>query len=214
VALIRGTAFSLSDSFFSLILISIFSGLQLYHRRILVNALYKIFPSEQQQTIHGILIGTIQAFFNFVKGMVTVYLIVGILNSIGLALIGISHPVMFGFIASILTFIPYVGILIASLFPISASWVEFNSIWYPVGVILVFSVVQFLEATFIFPFAVGNQLKINTLAIIVMIVLGGILWGPSGMILFIPLTSILKLIADRTKGLELLSILLGDGKTR
>jgi predicted PurR-regulated permease PerM len=214
VEIIRGTAYSVSDSFFFLVMISIFSGLQLYHRRMLVNALFQIFPKEKRDTINGILSGTIDAFFNFVKGMAAVYLIVGLLNSIGLAILGISHPFIFGFIASILTFIPYFGIMIASLLPIAASWIEFNSVWYPLGVILVFSVVQFLEAYFIFPFAVGNQLKINTFAIIIMIVLGGIFWGPAGMILFIPLTSILKLIADRIKGLELLSILLGDGKTR
>jgi predicted PurR-regulated permease PerM len=44
------------------------------------------------------------------------------------------------------------------------------------------------------------------------IIAGGIIWGAAGMILFIPFVSILKLIADRTKGLKSLSLLLGDGK--
>jgi predicted PurR-regulated permease PerM len=143
--------------------------------------------------------------------MLLVYLIVGILNSIGLAIVGVPHPILFGFIASILTFIPYIGILISSLLPIAVSWITFNSIWYPLGVIIVFSIVQILEAYVIFPFAVGSRLKINTLAIIIMIVAGGILWGAAGMILFIPFTSIAKLIADRTENLKILSLLLGDG---
>ncbi|NEW80635.1 MAG: AI-2E family transporter, partial [Gelidibacter sp.] len=54
------------------------------------------------------------------------------------------------------------------------------------------------------------RLKINTLAIIVAIVAGGILWGAAGMILFIPFLSILKLIADRTESLKILSLLLGN----
>jgi predicted PurR-regulated permease PerM len=143
--------------------------------------------------------------------MLVVYLTVGLLNSIGLLIIGVPHPFLFGFIASILTFIPYVGIMISSLLPIAVSWITFNSIWYPLGVILVFSVVQALEAYIIFPFAVGSRLKINTLVIIVMITMGGILWGAAGMILFIPFISIVKLIADRTEGLKTLSLLLGDG---
>ena len=52
--------------------------------------------------------------------------------------------------------------------------------------------------------------KINTLVIITMIILGGILWGAAGMILFIPFTSIAKLISDRTESLKTLSILLGE----
>lgn len=75
---------------------------------------------------------------------------------------------------------------------------------------LVFTFVQILEANIIFPFAVGNRLKINTLAVIVAIVTGGILWGAAGMILFIPFMSIVKLIADRTESLKMLSLLLGS----
>jgi len=76
--------------------------------------------------------------------------------------------------------------------------------------VLVFTFVQILEANIIFPFAVGNRLKINTLAVIVAIVTGGILWGAAGMILFIPFMSIVKLIADRTESLKMLSLLLGS----
>ena len=126
----------------------------------------------------------------------------------------VPHPFLFGFIASILTFIPYVGIIISSLLPIAVSWITFNSIWYPMGVILVFSIVQILEAYIIFPFAVGNRLKINTLVIIVMIIAGGIVWGAAGMILFIPFISIVKLISDRTEGLKTLSMLLSNGKLK
>jgi len=146
--------------------------------------------------------------------MLLVYLIVGILNSIGLAIIGIPHPFLFGFIASILTFIPYVGIMISSLLPITIAWITFNSVWHPLGVILVFGIVQILEAYIIFPFAVGSRLKINTLVIIVMVIAGGILWGAAGMILFIPFISIVKLIADRTESLKILSLLLGDGSLK
>jgi predicted PurR-regulated permease PerM len=93
----------------------------------------------------------------------------------------------------------------------TVSWIEFNSIVYPLSVILVFTVVQFLEAYIIFPYAVGSRLRINTLVIMITIVAGGILWGAAGMILFIPFISIIKLIADRSESLKTLSLLLGDG---
>ncbi|MFT5714322.1 MAG: putative PurR-regulated permease PerM [Flavobacterium sp.] len=212
LSFLRNTAYLFSETFFYLLIIPVFSALILYHRQILANVLYLVFPAERQETIREILTETIHAYYNFIKGMLVVYLIVGTLNSIGLAIVGVPHPVLFGFIASILTFIPYIGILISSLLPIAVSWITFNSIWYPLGVIIVFSIVQILEAYVIFPFAVGSRLKINTLVIMIMITAGGILWGAAGMILFIPFASIAKLIADRTESLKILSILLGDGE--
>jgi predicted PurR-regulated permease PerM len=213
-SLLRNTAYSISESFFTLLITPVFSALILYNRQLLSNALYDIFPAKRKNTIHEILVETIHAYYNFIKGMLVVYLIVGVLNSIGLLIIGVPHPFLFGFIASILTFIPYIGIMISSLLPIAVSWITYNSIWYPLGVILVFSIVQILEAYVIFPFAVGSRLKINTLVIIVMVIVGGILWGAAGMILFIPFISIVKLIADRTDHLKSLSILLGDGEQK
>lgn len=214
ISLLKITVYSISESLFYLLIIPVYSFLILYYRRLLVNVLYHVFSSEKKETIREILIETIHAYYNFIKGMLVVYLIVGILNSIGLYLIGIPHPFLFGFIASILTFIPYVGIFISSLLPITISWITFNSIWYPIGVIVVFSIVQILEAYIIFPYAVGSRLKINTLIIILVVIIGGIIWGAAGMILFIPFISIAKLIADRTKSLETLSLLLGTGEVK
>jgi len=213
-SIVRNTAYSLSESAFFLIMIPVFSALILFHRQMLSNALYELFPPERKNTIHEILVETIHEYYNFIKGMLVVYLIVGLLNSIGLWIIGVPNPFLFGFIASILTFIPYVGIMISALLPIAVSWITYNSIWYPLAVIVVFSIVQLLEAYIIFPFAVGSRLKINTLVIIIVVIVGGILWGAAGMILFIPFISIAKLIADRTPSLKTLSVLLGDGEQK
>ncbi|WP_281226176.1 AI-2E family transporter [Flavobacterium aquiphilum] len=213
-SLLKNTVYSFSESLFYLLIIPIFSALILFYRQLLVQALYHIFPLDKKEMIHEIILETIQEYYKFIKGMLAVYLIVGILNSIGLAIIGVPYPFLFGFTASILTFIPYIGIMVSSLLPITVAWITFNSIWYPIGVIAVFSLVQVLEAYIIFPYAVGSRLKINTLAILIMVIAGGILWGAAGMILFIPFISILKLLANRTESLKPLSLLLSDGKSK
>lgn len=214
LAILESSFYSFSHTLYYAIIIPVFTALILFHRSMFTDALLHFFPLKQKEKILEILMETINAYHNFIKGMLAVYLIVGILNSIGLLIIGIPHPFMFGFIAAILTFIPYVGIMISALLPIAISWITFDSVWYPIGVIAIFSIVQILEAYIIFPYVVGNRLKINTLIIIIMITLGGILWGAAGMILFIPFTSIIKLIADRTESLKAISILLGDGKQK
>ena len=192
------------------ILIPIYAVLILYYRHKWMEVLYRLFPAEGHERIREIVKLSIQSYYNFIKGMAVVYLIVGILNSTGLFLLGIPHAILFGFIASILTFIPYVGILVASLLPISMAWITYNSIWYPLGVIAIFAFVQYLEANLIFPLAVSSRLKINALVTIVSIFTGAIIWGVSGMILFIPFLGILKLVADRTPSLKTLSVVLGD----
>ncbi len=207
--LIRTMVYSLSETLFLFFLIPIFSALILYHRQRLVNILYRLFPEEKKNMIDEVLIESIHAYYNFIKGMLLVYFIVGILNSIGLVIIGIPHPFFFGFVASILTFIPYIGIIVASLLPITVAWITYSSIWYPLGVILVFSVVQVIEANIIFPFAISSRLNLNTLMVLIAIIAGGILWGAAGMILFIPFIGILKLVADRIEKLKTISILLG-----
>jgi len=212
ISFIRTTLYASGISFVMLFIIPIYATLILYYRKTLAEVLFSLFPEEKRKTVNEILQATVHQYFNFIKGMLIVYIIVGTLNSIGLLILGIPHAILFGFIASILTFIPYVGIMAASLLPITVSWLTYDSLWYPVGVIIVFAIVQYLEANVIYPIAVGNRLHVNALVILVVIITGGILWGASGMILFVPFVAILKLIADRTEGWDSLATLLDDEK--
>jgi len=211
INLLQGTVIASSVSIVLLLLIPIYSGLILFHRKMLLSALLKFFPEYKSEEVSELISHSVHTFYNFFKGMILVYLAVGILNSLGLALLGVPNPVFFGFIASILTFIPYVGITIGAIIPATVAWIEYDSFLYPLGVIAVFTLVQILEAHVIFPFAVGNRLHINTLVTLIVIITGGIIWGVAGMILFIPFVAILKLIADKATGMEAVSILLGPG---
>jgi predicted PurR-regulated permease PerM len=210
IGLVRTTITSSMVSLVLLALIPVYTFLILLYRHRLVIFLEFLFPSVAKEKMLEILQLTIDTYYNFIKGMAIVYLVVGMLNSLGLLLLGVPHAFLFGFIASILTFIPYVGIMVASLLPITVAWITFNSIWYPLGVVAIFAFVQYLEANLIFPLAVSQKLNLNTLFTIIAIILGGIVWGAAGMILFVPFAAILKLIAEKTEGGEALSSLLGN----
>ncbi len=184
------------STFFTLFLIPVFAALFLYHRKIFIEFLQLITPVKHQLQLSNILKQTIHTYFNYIKGMILVYIIVGVLNSLGLWALGVEHALLFGMLCAIMTIIPYVGIFVSSLLPISVVWMQTGNIIYPIGVIAVFSFVQFLEANIIFPKVVGTQLHVSTLAMLVAIILGGIIWGVSGMVLFIPFVAILKIISD------------------
>ena len=208
--LVKQTISASAVSLVLAILIPIYSYLILYYRHRLVNALFYLFPNEGRENIRETLQQSIQSYYNFIKGMAVVYVIVGALNSIGLFALGIPHALLFGYAASIFTIIPYVGIIAASLLPISLAWVTYQSPLYPLGVVALFAFVQYLEANVIFPWAVSDRLKINTLVTIIVIIAGGIIWGAAGMILFIPFLGIIKLIADRHQSMKFISVLLGS----
>jgi predicted PurR-regulated permease PerM len=146
----------------------------------------------------------------YISGLTWVTLIIAALNSIGLLALGIDHAIFFGILSGVLTIIPYVGIIIGALFPLIMALITKDSIWSAVGVIIVFSVVQFLEGNFITPRITGSKVSINALAAIVALVLGGKILGIAGMILSIPAIGVLKIILSHSEHLKPFVILLED----
>ncbi len=207
---ISRTVFASAGTLTFLLIIPIFVMLILYYREILVAFILSIVPSAHIDNVKTTFKELTTTYFQFAKGMALVYLIVGTLNSIGFLLIGLPHAIYFGMLAAILTFFPYVGIMIGGIAAILVAWTTYDSIWYPIAVIAILGVVQYLEANLIFPYTVGKQLKINPFATFVVIIVGGIVWGAAGIILFIPFAAILKILADRIDDLRPLAILLGD----
>ena len=193
---------------YMLILTPVFAALFLYNRRDFIMAIEKMAGSGYQEKLQQVIQQTMYTYYHFIRGMVFVYLIVGILNSIGLLALGIEHAILFGFLTAIMTIIPYLGIFISALLPITVAWITKDSIWYPLGVVAVFAFVQYLEANVIFPRVVATQLNLSTWATLVAIIAGGILWGVNGMILFIPFAGILKILSGYLPGLEAINILL------
>ena len=203
----------ISSGLFTLFIIPVFTALFLYNRESFVLFLDKLAGEKYNTKLHSVLHHTVNTYFHFIKGMIFVYIIVGILNSAGLLALGIRHAILFGFLTAIMTIIPYLGIFISALLPVTVAWITKDSIWYPVGVIVVFIFVQYLEANVIFPKVVATQLNLSTWATLVAIIAGGIIWGVSGMILFIPIAGILKLISSHIPEWEPLNILLRRDKT-
>jgi predicted PurR-regulated permease PerM len=209
--LARQVAYQSALGLVFIILVPFYCVMILYYREQFVAVLLRLFPRSEDTNVRQVLRQTITTFYNFIKGMALVYLIVGILNALGLLLLGIPHAVLLGITASLLTFIPYIGITLGSLLPIALAWLTYDSVWYPLGVVALFTFVQYLEANIIFPIAVSYRLQVNTLFVVLAILAGGLIWGASGMILFVPFLAILKLIAEKVAAWQTLAGLLSIG---
>ncbi|MBS1487560.1 MAG: AI-2E family transporter [Bacteroidetes bacterium] len=186
--------------------IPIYIFLFLYYRDRFMSFLSQLRPSsnlkwkdEIQQVVRG-----------YISGLTIVVLIAGVLNSLGLLLLGIDHAIFFGFLSGLLTMIPYVGITMGAALPTLLALVTKDSAWYAVGVIGVHGFVQFLEGNFITPKVTGSRISINALAAVIALLLGGKIWGIAGMILAVPAMGILKIILNYSQSLQPLVVLLGD----
>jgi predicted PurR-regulated permease PerM len=201
---------SLFGMAFNLFIIPVFTALILYHRGRWVRVLAEMAGPAWGHRMPALLQRTVYNYAQFITGMVQVYLLVGILNSVGFLLLGVPNAILFGMLTAVMTMIPYVGIIFSSLLPITLAYTSTGSIWMPIGVIVVLGVVQYLEANLIFPKIVGGKLGLNTLVSLLVIFAGGLLWGVAGMILFLPLVSILKLISEEVPSWRPLRLFLGN----
>jgi predicted PurR-regulated permease PerM len=209
-ALLKSTAAATFEAVFNLIIIPIYVALLLAYRRKLVNFLNDIVPDTFREKLPEVLDDTIAIFGRFIRGMVVVYIAVGLLNTLGLWIVGVENPLVYGMLTAIMTIIPYFGIAISALLPITISWLETGQMWQPLGIIAVFSAVQYLEANLIFPYVVGRYVNINTLAAIIAIFLGALIWGVAGMILFLPFLAVFRIFAAHFPQLKPWSRVLGS----
>lgn len=195
---------------FNLFIIPIIAALLLLHRKRYVMVLTEIAGPTLKPVLPDVLERSVHSFSKFITGTAKVYGIVGVLNSIGLLLLGVDNAIFFGMLSALMTIIPYIGIVVSSLLPMSVVWIDTGNILYPAGVVLTYGLIQYLEANIIFPKVVGRQLNLNTLASIVIVLAGALLWGVSGMILLLPFVAILKIISSDIPAMRGINLLLGD----
>lgn len=198
----------MGNSLFTLFITPVFTALFLFHRQQFVSFVKSLFSDQHHARLHIVLHEVCFVYNKYIIGLLKVYLIVGVLNSIGLLLLGIEHAILFGMLTAFMTMVPYVGIVISSLLPITVAWLSTGSLFYPLAVVLLFTFVQYLENSIIFPNVVGIQLNVSSWAILVALIAGGIIWGVVGMILFMPFVAILKIISDNIEEWKPLNILL------
>ena len=208
-----GTTLDTTTSVLSTVtLVPIYIFCLLYYRDHMRQFLFRfVSPDNRTSVLHTMdnIQSVVQAY---ITGLLTVIVIVAILNGIGLLVLGVKFAIFFAVFASVLAVIPYIGIFIGATLPTLITLVETGSPLKALGVIGVFSVVQFLEGNFITPTITGSKVSINPMAAIVVLILGGELWGTPGMILSIPLTAVMKVIFDASKSMEPFGFLLGDVK--
>jgi predicted PurR-regulated permease PerM len=134
----------------------------------------------------------------------------GALFGVGLYLIGVPNPMLWGVLAAILRILPYVGTFVAALLPIALSLAVFDGWLKPLLVFLLIAGLELILANFIEPWLYGAHIGISSLALLVTAVFWTVLWGPAGLILSTPLTVCVVVLGRYVPHLSFLQTLLGD----
>ena len=153
---------------------------------------------------------TILARFCYMVGLLLEAIVVAVMNSVALLILGVDYAILLGVIGALLNMLPYVGGIVAIALPLIIASVTKDGFTTQLGVLGAYMLIQFIDNNFLVPFLVSSRVKINAFFSIVIVLLGGALWGVAGMFLSIPFLAILKIIFDRLPEMKPWGKLLGD----
>ena len=140
-------------------------------------------------------VGAIDAVLaGFLRGQMSVCLLLGAFYAIGLTLAGLDFGLFIGFVTGLISFIPYFGMLLGFAVGIGVALVQFTD-WLPIAIVAgVFVVGQFLEGNFITPRLVGSRVGLHPVWIIFALLAGGALFGFTGILLAVPAAAVIGVL--------------------
>ncbi|MEO9144573.1 MAG: AI-2E family transporter [Ginsengibacter sp.] len=192
-----------------IVLLPIYIFLMLYYKGLIVNFLYEIFSERNSNQVSNVLKETKNAIQSYMVGLLLEAIIVAVMNSAALLILGVQYAILLGVIGALLNVLPYIGGIIAIALPVLIVTVTKEGYTTQLAVIAAYSIIQFIDNNILVPRIVSSQVKINALVSVVIVLLGGAIWGVSGMFLSIPFIAVLKIIFDRVDGLKPWGKLLG-----
>lgn len=134
----------------------------------------------------------------------------GLVIGIGLWVIGVPSPVLWGILAAVLRFVPYVGALIAALFPLALAAAVDPGWTMLIWTAALFILVEPLVGHVIEPLVYGHSAGLSPVAIVVAATFWTVLWGPIGLVLATPLTICLVVLGRHVERLKFLDVMFGD----
>lgn len=209
-AMLGDTVLTVTQSLLVMVLLPVYTFLIMYYRDMIRKFLIKVFKDKHEPKVIEVLRESRAIIQGYMIGLIIEMGIVAAINSAGFLILGIRYAIFLGVLAAILNMIPYIGMLIASIFCMLITLTSSTELTDIIGVLVILTVVQFIDNNIIMPKVVSSKVKINALITILGVLVGGALAGISGMFLSIPAIAILKVIFDRVDDMKPWGMLLGD----
>jgi predicted PurR-regulated permease PerM len=200
---------AITSTIAGMVLTLVITFLMIYNKEQFETFFLRLFGDKDTEKVKTVVGQITQVSQKYLTGRVMSVLIIATLYSVGLLIVGIKNAVLLAGIAALLTVIPYVGTVLGGLFPVIMALLTENiqtALWAAVVMILI----QAMDNYFIEPNVVGGEVNLSALWSILSIVAGGMIWGIAGMILFLPLFGIVKIVCDHVENLKPIGYLLGE----
>lgn len=151
-----------------------------------------------------------QAVRKYISIKTQMSLLTGLLSYFILLLFKVDFPVWWAFLIFLLNYIPYIGSFFATLLPAVFALFQFQSFWIFLWVFLAIQGVQFLVGNVLEPKIMGRTLNLSPLGVLLALTFWGIIWGVLGMILSVPITSVMVITCARFEQTRFLAIWLSE----
>jgi len=209
VDIVGRTFLSLTSALAYLFFLPIYTFLVLYYKELIKQFLIAVFHNSYEARVREILYESRVISQRYIVGLVTDMGIVGAMYATGFLVLGINYALFLALVAAILNLLPYIGMIIAGLFCMLITLVSSENMTdvFWVGVIIL--VGHFIDNNFLLPRIVGSKVKINALATLLGVLVGGAICGVPGMFLSVPALAVLKVIFDRIDSLKPYGLILG-----
>lgn len=161
----------------------------------MIAAIDRLLPRDHAPTIRQLAGDIDRTLASFVRGMGTVCLILGTYYAIALMIVGLQFGLVVGFIAGIVTFIPYLGALLGGALAMGLALFQFWGDWVSIGLVAgIFVLGQVAEGNFLTPKLVGSSVGLHPVWLILSLSVFGALFGFVGMLVAVPLAASLGVI--------------------
>jgi predicted PurR-regulated permease PerM len=193
-------------------LFPIYTFLIIYYKNMLRKFLLMWFDQSETLHVSEVLKSIESIIHSYVIGLLIQFSYMTILMGGLLMLFGIKYALLIAVIFAVLNLIPYVGAFIGNIIGVLLTLSSSPSLGSVFTVLIIISVVQFLDNNILMPSIVGSKVRINALASIFGVIIGGTFAGISGMFLSLPLIASFKVIFDHTEEFKKWGVLFGDDK--
>ena len=211
-SLIGPTISSIGGVLFTFLLVPVYVFLILYYKKLLLDFIKNIFGKENKTEVNNILNSTKLIVQRYLVALIFEAIIIAILNISALLILDVQYAIIVGIIGALLNMIPYVGGIVSTAIPMAIVLATKDSFNYTLYVLIAYLIIQFIDNNLVLPKLVASRVSVNALISVIVVIIGGEIWGVTGMFLSIPLTAICKTIFDNVKSLKPIGLLLGDNE--
>jgi predicted PurR-regulated permease PerM len=181
----------------AVLLTPVFSIYFLSDYPMLKRAARQLVPPRHREQVMSIVAEVNHALASWLRGQLTVMLILGTLYATGLAIAGIPLGVAIGIATGLMAFVPYVGVGVGLVLALLSALLDPQPATGAIGVLATFGAVQALDALVITPRVLGGQVGLSPVAVIFALTLGGELLGYAGLLLAVPSAAVCKVLLGR-----------------